>query len=292
MAYATIQQLIDPCQLEVLCGQKYLQRTVSVADLNRPGLGLAGYLEHFDNLRIQVTGMTELAFLSSLSPDLLQSRWQALFATKFPCLIVTRGLDFPHQWLRWAEAEQVPVLRTHLPTTRFISQLTDYLENRLAPCTTVHGDLIDVHGVGVLITGESGIGKSETVLELLYRRHRLVADDVVDVTKRGDHVLIGTSPDLVRYLIEVRGLGIMDVKKLFGAGSVLLSLKIDIVIQLDAWQKDKYYDRWGLDEEKEEILGISLPKFIIPVLPGRNLAAIVDVAAMNYRQKMLGSSGL
>ncbi len=283
-----VKDIIDACNLQIQCGPEYLNREVTVADINRPGLALAGYLEHFDRQRIQVIGTTELSFLDSFDAETALVRWQALVAMSFPCLVITRGLIVPDSWNLAAENQQVPLLRTDLPTTQFIGLLTDYLDYRLAPSSRIHGVFLDVHGVGVLITGESGVGKSETALELIHRGHRLIADDAVDITRRGASVLVGRAPDRIRHLIEIRGLGILDVKTLFGTGAIRLFGEVNLVIQLEEWQQGKYYDRLGIDEEQTVILEVSLPYLTIPVRPGRNLAAIVEVAAMNYRQKLLG----
>jgi HPr kinase/phosphorylase len=283
-----VQDIIAACHLKIQCGEEYLNREVTVTDINRPGLALAGYLEHFDCQRIQVIGMTELSFLHSLDTHMALNRFGAFIAMGFPCLVITRNLVLPDSWSDLAENGQVLLLNTDLPTTQFISILTDYLDYRLAPSSRIHGVFLDVHGVGVLITGESGVGKSETALELIHRGHRLIADDAVDITRRGPSTLIGTAPDRIRYLIEIRGLGILDVKMLFGTGAIRQSGSIDLVIQLEEWQQGKYYDRLGIDEEKTIILDVPLPYLTIPVRPGRNLAAIVEVAAMNYRQKILG----
>jgi HPr kinase/phosphorylase len=211
-----------------------------------------------------------------------------LTGTDIPCLIITRGFDLPDSWLEVAEERQLPILRTTQPSTRFIGMLTDFLERRLAPSITIHGNSVDVHGVGMLITGESGIGKSETALELIKRGHRLIADDAVEVTRIGEHILVAQAPEMIKHLMEIRGLGILDIRTLFGAGAIRRDMKISMVIRLEEWQSGKYYDRLGLEEENSEILGVSLPKITIPVRPGRNLAGILEVAAMNYRLKGLG----
>lgn len=283
-----VKDILASCHLDIQCGKEYLNREITVTDINRPGLALAGYLEHFDRQRIQVIGMTELSFLHSLDTDTAQKRFGAFIDMDFPCLVITRNLVLPDIWSDLAQNGQVPLLNTDMPTTQFIGMLTDYLDYRLAPSSRIHGVFLDVHGVGVLITGESGVGKSETALELIHRGHRLIADDAVDITRRGANTLIGTAPDRIRYLIEIRGLGILDVKMLFGTGAIRMSGSIDLVIQLEEWQQGKYYDRLGIDEEETMVLGVSLPYLTIPVRPGRNLAAIVEVAAMNYRQKILG----
>jgi HPr kinase/phosphorylase len=283
-----VKHLIEPFRLEVLCCADYMERLVTVPDIHRPGLLLAGYLKYFDFQRIQLIGKTELAFLDSLGDRLAKECWATLCEMEIPCIVITRGRTLPDEWLRIAEKNHVPILRTNQPTTRFIGKLTDYLERCLAPSITMHAVFVDVHGVGVLITGESGIGKSETALELIKRGHRLVADDAVEVTRVGETTLVAQAPDMIRHLMEIRGLGILDIKTLFGAGAVRVCHEIYLAIHLEEWQNDKYYDRLGLDDEKITILGVSVPRMTVPVRPGRNLASIVEVAAMNYRLKTLG----
>jgi HPr kinase/phosphorylase len=264
------------------------ERTVLVPDINRPGLILAGYAEYFDKNRIQVMGNSEMSYLNSLDRDLALKRWCELMDMAFPCLVVTRRITVPESWLDYAAMKGLPVLGTDLPTSRFMAQLTDFLEQKLAPTTTIHAVLVDVHGVGTLITGDSGIGKSETALELIKRGHRLVADDAVEISRCGEDILIGTAPEILRHVMEVRGLGILNVNALFGIGAVRPNTKIHIIIHLQEWRQGQQYDRLGLDEETQDILGVQIPKKTIPVQPGRNLASIVEVAAMNYRLHQLG----
>lgn len=283
-----VKDIIEPCGLEIISGADYLDRPVRVPDINRPGLMLAGYLKYFEHQRIQVIGMAEMAFLESLGETLATECWKTLTGLEIPCVIITRGKSLPEHWLKLAEEAHLAVLRTLQPTTRFIGRLTDYLERRLAPSITIHGVFVDVHGIGTLITGDSGIGKSETALELIKRGHRLVADDAVVVTRVAENNLVGRAPEMIRHLMEIRGLGILDIKTLFGIRAVRLFQDINLTIHLEEWQHGKYYDRLGIDDERTEILGVSIPKTIIPVRPGRNLAGIVEVAAMNYRLKTLG----
>jgi HPr kinase/phosphorylase len=292
MAALLLKEIVDTFCLTAVENNSILTTPVKVSDINRPGLVLAGYLQHFDEQRIQVIGTTEAAFLSTLNEDLATERWLAFVKLRFPCLVITRNIVLPERWLQLAACRQLPVFRTHLATTRFIAQLTNYLEHKLAPSTTIHAVLVDVHGVGTLIIGESGIGKSETALELIKRGHRLVADDAVDVTRTAENVLTGTAPELLRHVMEVRGLGILNVKALFGIGAVRPSQKINLVIQLEEWDQAKAYDRLGLDEEQHVILGVNLPCKTIPVRPGRNLSNIIEVAAMNYRLSKSGYNGV
>lgn len=287
MVELQVRDLPGALGLEVLSGEEELGRQIKVADINRPGLVLAGFLQHFDHQRIQVLGTTEFAYLGTLTAEEAWQRWNILLSLHFPCLIVTRGIAIDSAWLETARGKRVPLLRTGLPTTAFISRLTDFLEEKLAPAATIHGVLVDVHGVGVLITGESGIGKSETALELIKRGHRLVADDAVEVVKIGDR-LSGRAPEVVRHLLEIRGLGILDIRTLFGAGAVRIEQTIHMAVRLEEWQEGKYYDRLGLEEDKVTLLGNEIPAITIPVRPGRNLASIIEVAAMNFRLKLLG----
>lgn len=283
-----LKEIVDYFCLTAVEKDCALDGPVKVPDINRPGLVLAGYLQYFDEQRIQVIGTTETAFLDTLPINVADERWHAFIQLHFPCLIITRNIELPEAWLQSAAKRQLPVFRTHLATTRFIALLTDYLERRLAPSATIHAVLVDVHGVGTLIIGESGIGKSETALDLIKRGHRLVADDAVDVIRSGEDVLTGSAPEVLRHIMEVRGLGILNVKALFGIGAVRPSQKINLVIRLEEWQQGKAYDRLGLEEEHYEILGVGLPCKTIPVRPGRNLSNIIEVAAMNYRLNKLG----
>ncbi|HZG55284.1 HPr(Ser) kinase/phosphatase [Paenibacillus sp.] len=280
--------LVKHFALEVLAGEAGLQRPIQVADLHRPGLVLAGYSNYYAKERVQLLGVTEMSFFETLTGATRRERSEALCQSDTPCLLVTRGLEVPAELLEAANAHEIPLLRSPMTTTMFASRLTGYLENRLAPSTTIHGVLVDIYGVGMLITGSSGIGKSETALELVKRGHRLVADDAVEIRQTADNELHGNAPDLIRHLLEIRGLGIINVMTLFGAGAVRNFKKISVVARLETWQQDKQYDRLGLDEEKTRIIDTDLPLVTIPVRPGRNLAVIIEVAAMNYRLKRMG----
>ena len=280
--------LVKHFSLEVLTGEEGLKRPIEVADLHRPGLVLAGYSEHYAKERVQLLGMTEVSFFNKLSEAERRERAAALCQDETPCLVVTRQLDVPQELMEAATEHRVPLLRSSTTTTTLASRLTGYLENRLAPSTTIHGVLVDIYGVGMLITGSSGIGKSETALELVKRGHRLVADDAVEIRQTADNELHGNAPELIKHLLEIRGLGIINVLTLFGVGAVRNLKKISVVARLEAWQQDKQYDRLGLDEEKTKIIDTELPLITIPVRPGRNLAVIIEVAAMNYRLKNMG----
>ena len=283
-----VSELVQQFQLELLAGEDGLKRGITVDDLYRPGLEMAGYFHYHPNERVQILGRTELAFLETLDTEERVDRLERLCDPETPCIIVTRGLSAPQELLDRAEDKKIPVLRSGVATTSLISRITNFLEKKLAPTATIHGVLVDIYGIGMLITGSSGIGKSETALELVKRGHRLVADDAVEIRQMSDGQLHGAAPDLIRHLLEIRGLGIINVMTLFGAGAVLSSKRISVVIKLENWQQEKQYDRLGLDEETTRIIDTDVPLITVPVRPGRNLAVIIEVAAMNYRLKRMG----
>ena len=283
-----VSELVEQFQLEVVAGEGGLRRQIGTDDLYRPGLEVAGYFAYYPAERVQILGRTELAFLDTLTAEVRRERMERLCTDVTPCLIVTRGQNPPAELTEVAERRQVPVLRSAIATTTLQSRLTNFLEKRLAPKVTIHGVLVDVYGVGMLITGGSGIGKSETALELVKRGHRLVADDAVEIWQTADNLLYGTAPELIRHLLEIRGLGILNVMTLFGAGAIRTSKQITLVVRLEAWQQDKQYDRLGLDEETTRILDTEVPMITVPVRPGRNLAVILEAAAMNFRLKRMG----
>lgn len=283
-----VKNLIEKFQLEIVTGDKESERAITVSDLNRPGIELAGFFRCFSPERVQILGNTELDFLTTLPIKLQEQHCYQLCSYPIPCLIITRGREINPFLLQGAASQGIPVLRTTYSTTKFISILTNYLEEEFAPTILMHGVLVEVYGVGVLITGESGIGKSETALELVKRGHRLVADDAVEIKKLGREYLLGQALAISRHLIEIRGLGILDISTLFGAGAVRITKRISLVILLEEWKEGKFYDRLGLDEEYQSIMNVSLPQITVPVKPGRSLATIIEVAAMNYRLKMMG----
>ena len=256
-------------------------------DVNRPGLQFGGYYEYFDNTRIQIVGKAEESYIKELEEEDYVKRVDEFFASKPVAVIISRGLELP-KFVEYAEKYDVPLLRTKDNTSGFMSTLISFLNLWLAPRITRHGVLVEVYGEGILILGESGVGKSETAIELVKRGHRLIADDAVEIRKVSDKSLVGTAPNNIRHFIELRGIGIINVSRIFGVGAVKLTEKIDFVINIEPWDNDKLYDRMGLDEEVTEILGLEIPSVTIPVKPGRNLAVIVEVAAMNNRQKKLG----
>lgn len=261
---------------------------IDTADLNRPGLQITGFFDYFDPSRIQVFGMVENTYLAGLSSEVRYNSLKRLFEKQISAVILTRNSNASAEMLKLAEEFETPVLRTSQLTSSFTSSLNAYLNVELAPRITRHGVLVEVYGQGVLILGESGVGKSETAVELIKRGHRLVADDAVEIKKVSSKSLIGVSPDIIRHFIEIRGIGIVDVKNIFGMGAVKESEKIDMIIHLEAWEKGKQYDRLGLVDEYTNILGLDIPSLTIPVKPGRNLAVIFEVAAMNNRQKRMG----
>jgi HPr kinase/phosphorylase len=261
---------------------------IDTADLNRPGLQITGFFDYFDPSRIQVFGMVENTYLAGLSSEVRYNSLKRLLEKQISAVILTRNSNASAEMLKLAEEFETPVLRTSQPTSSFTSSLNAYLNVELAPRITRHGVLVEVYGQGVLILGESGVGKSETAVELIKRGHRLVADDAVEIKKVSSKSLIGVSPDIIRHFIEIRGIGIVDVKNIFGMGAVKESEKIDMIIHLEAWEKGKQYDRLGLVDEYTNILGLDIPSLTIPVKPGRNLAVIFEVAAMNNRQKRMG----
>ena len=260
---------------------------IRVADLCRPGLQFAGYFDVFANERPQLIGKTEMAYLNSLPPEVRDQRLDRYFSYEMPCIVIARGMPCPPALLQQAVRHGVPIYGTLYETSAFTGMAIGYLSEALAPRQTCHGVLLEVFGVGVLITGESGIGKSECALELIKRGHQLVADDVVDISRVGSK-LVGESPEMVRDFMELRGIGIVDIKSIFGIGAVLRRKTINIVIHLEIWSPDKDYDRLGTREQTTEILGVSLPLIEMPVRSGRNLAIIREIAARNWRLKSAG----
>jgi len=283
-----VSELVQQFQLEIVSGEDGLRRSITVDDLSRPGLEMAGYFHYYPKERVQILGKTELAFMDTLSNEERMDRIERLCDDETPCFIITRGLEAPLELIQQSNEKQIPVLRSPVATTILIGRITNFLERKLAPSATIHGVLVDVYGVGILITGGSGIGKSETALELVKRSHRLVADDAVEIRQTSDGQLHGSAPELIRYLLEIRGLGIINVMTLFGAGAIRTMKRISVVIKLENWQPDKQYDRLGLDEETTRIIDTDVPLVTVPVRPGRNLAVIIEVAAMNFRLKRMG----
>jgi len=289
MEFVKLSKIIDEFQLEQITNLKMLDEImITSTDINRPGLQLVGYLEHFGTDRIQIIGKVETTYLAGLTPEERYARLDDFFKAGFPCMVVARGLEVFQEMIDVAHKYNIPIFRTYSVTSRFLSSLISYLNVKLAPMESRHGVLVEVYGEGILILGESGVGKSETALELVKRGHRLVADDRVEIRKVSEKTLVATAPDIIRHFIEIRGIGILDVKKLYGVGAVKVTENVNLVIKLEFWDEKKNYERLGLVEEYEDILGKEIPCLTIPVRPGRNLAIIVEVAAMNNRQKKMG----
>ena len=273
--------------LEVILPEQQRSINITEADLCRPGLQFAGYFDIFASARPQVIGKTEMAYLNDLPEDVRSARLQRYFSYEIPCIVIARGMDCPDALLEQAKMHSVPVYRTQEETSAFTGKAIAYLNEAMAPRVTQHGVLVDVFGVGVLITGESGVGKSECALELIKRGHLLVADDVVDIARVG-HKLRGESPEIVRDFMELRGIGIVDIKLIFGIGAILRKKTVDMVIHLEFWTPGKDYDRLGAKDKTMEILGVPVPLINVPVRSGRNLAMIVEIAARNWRLKNEG----
>ncbi|MHC1750010.1 MAG: HPr(Ser) kinase/phosphatase [Cellulosilyticaceae bacterium] len=268
----------------------YKDRKITLCDVNRPALQLAGFFDYFDATRLQIIGKVEYTYLEKMKPDERDRRIERLMSyTEIPCIIICREeIDPFPKMLECATRNQIPIFKCDWPTTSFLAEANRWLHVELAPRISMHGVLVDIYGEGVLITGESGIGKSETALELVRRGHRLVADDAVEIKKVSSNTLFGSAPEVIRHFIEVRGIGIVDVKQIFGVGAVKQTKNIDLVIKLELWDQDKQYDRLGLTNEYTDILGIKVVSHSIPVRPGRNIAIICETAAVNFRQKKMG----
>ena len=264
------------------------ERMVLSSDVNRPGLALSGYMEYFNNERIQILGKSEYGFLENLPDDLRTSHLDELTAANPPAIIVTRNLPIFPELLNACQKHGVPLLRSKDSTSSLMAALIAFLNVELAPRITRHGVLVEVYGEGVLILGDSGIGKSETAVELLKRGHRFIADDAVEIRRVSAKTLVGSAPLNIRHFIELRGIGIVNVRRIFGIGAIKITEKIDMVIQLEPWDNKKVYDRMGVEGQTTEILGIDVPAITVPVKPGRNLAVIIEVAAMSNRQKKMG----
>lgn len=261
---------------------------INTPEINRPALQLTGYLEHFENERVQIIGYVEYTYLLHLEREEKITAFERFVSSKIPCVVFTTMTEPDDDMLRLAEKYNVPVFVTNNSTSVFMAEIIRWLNVQLAPCISIHGVLVDVYGEGVLIMGESGIGKSEAALELIKRGHRLVSDDVVEIRRVSDVTLVGSAPDITRHFIELRGIGIIDVKMLFGVESVKDTQSIDLVIKLEEWNRDKEYDRLGMEEEYTEFLGNKIVCHSLPIRPGRNLAVIVESAAVNHRQKKMG----
>ena len=261
---------------------------ITSRNLNRPGLPLSGFYDYYDPERIQIIGKVEYLYIIQLPSAERERRVRDFFATKPAAVIVARGQEVPEDIVRYAREAEVPLLSSQDSTSPFMAELIAFLNVQLAPRITRHGVLVEVYGEGVLLLGESGVGKSEAAIELVKRGHRLIADDAVEIKRVSARTLVGAAPEVIRHYVELRGIGVVDVRRLFGMGAVKQTEKIDLILELEQWEEGKMYDRLGLDEEKTEILGVKIPSILIPVRPGRNLAIIIEIAAMNNRQKKMG----
>lgn len=284
----SIKDIIKDLNFNVIYMPDDKEYYVTSQELNRTGLQFSGYFKYFAYERLQIVGKAEYNYFSNMDVKTRESVLDEFFSYEIPALIVSRDLEVKTDVIEKAKKYKRVVLSTKRSTTRIMNLLSSYLDNKLAPNTTIHGVLVDVYGIGVLIKGESSIGKSETALELIQKGHRLVADDAVEIKRIDDGYLVGQSPELLKHFMEIRGIGIIDVRSLYGVGAIKTTKKIDLIVHLEGWEDSKYYDRLGLDKEYESILGEKVEKLVVPVKPGRNTAMIIEVAAMNFRQKGMG----
>ncbi len=281
--------IIDNFNLEVLYGPEgYREREITIEDVNRPGLQLTGFFDYFDAKRMQLIGLVETSYLEHMTPEQRQRSFDMLLSYNFPALLFARNLEPFPECMAMAKKHQQVLLRTKENTASIMSTLIAYLRMALSPTITRHGVLVEVYGEGVLLMGESGVGKSETAIELVKRGHRLIADDAVEIRRGLNNRLFGTAPELIRHYIELRGIGVVDVRRLFGMSAVKFDSAIDLLVNLETWQDGTVYDRLGADEYFTSILDVQVPTLTIPVKPGRNLAVIIEVAAMNNRNKKMG----
>lgn len=287
-----LSEIVEEFSLEILNQPKPLDKMhLFSSDVNRPGLQLAGFYEVYDPKRVQIIGKTEIVYMQNIPEEEQAKRWNDLFAQRPPAVILCRSLEIPQGMVAAAKQYNVPFFRTNENTSTFMSALISSLNVALAPRVTRHGVLVEVYGEGLLLFGDSGVGKSETAIELVMRGHRLVADDAVELRRVSNKTLVGASPANIRHFAELRGIGIVNARRLFGMASVKTSEKVAMIISLEAWDSKKPYDRLGMEDEYTDILGIQIPSITIPVTPGRNLAVIIEVAAMNLRQKKMGYNG-
>jgi HPr kinase/phosphorylase len=286
----SVQELVDSCDLIVYSGAKYLnEKFITTSDISRPGLELTGYFDYYPAERLQLFGMTEISYAHKMDEKQKVEIMAKLCQSDLtPCFLISRYLSVPTELEEAANAHNIPILRSKLPTTRLLARVTDYLEAKLAERKSLHGVLVDIYGLGVLITGDSGVGKSETALDLIKRGHRLIADDRVEVYQKDEQTLRGEAPRILQHLLEIRGVGIIDVMNLFGAGAVRSDTDISLIVHLENWSPDKQFDRLGSGEQKVQIFDVEVPRITIPVKVGRNMAIIIEAAAMNYRAKTMG----
>lgn len=287
--YVTVSELVEDNKLKVYSGSQLLDKKhVTTSDISRPGIELTGYFDYYPSERIQLFGQTESAYSQSMTDSNRYKVMLEICRDDTPVLLISRNIQPSEELIKAAEKNGVPVIGSELPTTRLSSLITEYLDERLAPRESVHGVLVDVYGIGILLTGHSGIGKSETALELVKRGHRLIADDRVDVFQQDEKTIVGEAPKILNHLLEIRGIGIIDVMNLFGAGAVRTSSDVQLIINLEDWKPDKNYDRLGSMEETRTFFDVGVPQMTIPVKVGRNISIIIEVAAMNFRAKKMG----
>ena len=287
MYFVPLTEIIEHFKLKVL----YLpdkEVNVTCRDVNRPGLPLSGFYDHFEPQRIQIIGKVEYLYLQQIDRDHRRERIREFLSHEPVAVVITTNLELPDHTIDVAKEFNTPLLSTSMNTSEFMQSLIYMLSHRLAPRSTRHGVFVEVYGEGVFITGDSGIGKSEAAVELVKRGHRLIADDAVEIKKTNTTTVVGTSPSLIKHYMELRGIGIIDVRRIFGTGAVKDSEKINLVVALEHWNEHKPYDRFGLDNEYEDIMGVMIPKYTIPVKPGRNLAVVIEIAAMNQRLRKMG----
>lgn len=282
------KDLLENFDFILVAGEEGLHRKITTGELSRPGIALSGTFDYYPKEQLQIIGHSEMNYFASLSEYEQKERAYQLCTSETPGIIVSDGLEIPPALVEAANISGVPILKTLGKTTRIIARITNFLEAKFAPTTSMHGVLVDVHNVGILITGSSGVGKSEIALELIKRGHRLVADDRVEIRQENTDTLVGTSPPLIEHLMEIRGLGIINIMTLFGAESVKNAKRISLLIELELWNETSSYERLGIEEDTMKIIDVDVPKIIIPVRPGRNLAVIIEVAAMNFRLKRMG----
>lgn len=288
----SVKELVDNTHLNVFWGKEYLDRPITTSDISRPGLELTGYFDYYPSERIQLLGITETSFAKHLPEKELTADMTKMCQQDTPAFVISTDIEPPIELVKACKNAHIPILESKLNTSRVLSNMTDFLEAKLAPRKSIHGVLVEVYGLGVLITGDSGIGKSETALELVKRGHRLIADDRVEVYQQDEQALIGTAPKILSHLLEIRGIGIIDVMTLFGAGAVRSETKVDLIVHLDIWDKDTKYDRLGTEKDSVQIFDVDVKKINVPVKPGRNLAIIIETAAMNFRANSMGYNAL
>ncbi|WP_395345530.1 HPr(Ser) kinase/phosphatase [Levilactobacillus parabrevis] len=284
----TVADLVKANRLDVYSGEDHLDRLITTSDISRPGLELTGYFNYYPAKRIQLLGITETSFAKGMTHEKILDVMRKMCQPETPAFVISTQLDPPEELKQSAEEAGIPILGTKLTTSRVLSNMTNFLEGKLAERQSVHGVLVNIYGVGVMITGDSGVGKSETALELVKRGHRLIADDRVEVYQQDEQTLVGAAPAILSHLLEIRGIGIIDVMNLFGAGAVRAETDIDLIVHLQAWKDDNHFDRLGNNSESQKFFDVVVPKITIPVRTGRNLAIIVEAAAMNFRARSMG----